>query len=140
MCSAAVHQFLLTTAAAYLKGSFTTYECKARYRVGDQQAKQAAKYSFQYIKYVKRTTTIQGEPYDSRGLLKTKIDNKGNLTTYSYNSRDLEVSRTEASGRPRARTITTTGTRRCFCQSGSPSPTELPPTTTTTKGGNSAEC
>jgi YD repeat-containing protein len=78
-----------------------------------------AKYSFQYIKGVRRITSIQGEPsancpnsnasftYDSNGLLKTKTDNKGVLTTYSYNSRGLEISRTEASGTAQARTITT---------------------------------
>jgi YD repeat-containing protein len=78
-----------------------------------------AKYSFQYIKGVRRITSIQGEPsancpnsnssftYDSNGLLKTKTDNKGVLTTYTYNTRGLEISRTEASGTPQARTITT---------------------------------
>jgi YD repeat-containing protein len=78
-----------------------------------------AKYSFQYIKGVNRITAIEGEPspncpnsnstftYDDRGLLKTKTDNKGNLTTYTYNDRGLEISRTEASGTPQARTITT---------------------------------
>ena len=79
-----------------------------------------AKYSFEYIKGVRRITSIQGEPspncpnsnssftYDSRGLLKTKTDNKGILTTYDYNDRGLEVSRTEAAGTPQARTTTTT--------------------------------
>jgi len=79
-----------------------------------------AKYSFQYIKGVRRITAISGEPssncpssnstftYDDRGLLKTKTDNKGNLITYDYNIRGLEVSRTEASGTPQARTIATT--------------------------------
>jgi YD repeat-containing protein len=78
-----------------------------------------ANYSFQYIKGVMRITSIQGEPsvncpnsnssftYDSNGQLKTKIDNKGVLTTYDYNTRGLEISRTEASGTPQARTITT---------------------------------
>ena len=77
-------------------------------------------YSLQYIKGVRRITTIDGEPspncpssnsaftYDEHGLLKTKTDNKGNRTTYEYNSRGLEVSRTEASGTPQARTIATT--------------------------------
>ncbi|SIR04075.1 YD repeat-containing protein, partial [Aquipseudomonas alcaligenes] len=75
-----------------------------------------AKYSFQYIKGVRRITSIQGEPsancpnsnssftYDSNGLLKTKTDNKGVLTTYTYNARGLEISRTEASGTAQART------------------------------------
>jgi YD repeat-containing protein len=78
-----------------------------------------AKYSFQYIKGVRRITSIQGEPsancpnsnstftYDNNGLLKTKTDNKGVLTTYTYNARGLEISRTEASGTQQARTITT---------------------------------
>lgn len=79
-----------------------------------------AKYNFQYIKGVRHITVIDGEPspncpssnsiftYDERGLLKTKTDNKGNLTTYDYNTRGLEISRTEASGTPQARTIATT--------------------------------
>lgn len=79
-----------------------------------------AKYRFQAIEGVKRISAIEGQPsancpnsnssftYDERGLLKTKTDNKGNLTTFDYNERGLEVSRTEASGTPQARTITTT--------------------------------
>ncbi|MFI8579670.1 DUF6531 domain-containing protein [Ectopseudomonas khazarica] len=78
-----------------------------------------AKYSLQTIRGVRRITAIDGEPspncpnsnstftYDDRGLLKTKTDNKGNVTTYDYNERGLETSRTEASGTPQARTITT---------------------------------
>lgn len=78
-----------------------------------------ATYRFQQIGGVKRITAIEGEPsancpnsnstftYDERGLLKTKTDNKGHLTTYAYNERGLEVSRTEASGTPQARTIST---------------------------------
>ena len=78
-----------------------------------------ANYSFQYINGVRRITAIDGEPspncpssnstftYDDLGLLKTKIDNKGIVTTYDYNDRGLEVSRTEASGMEQARTVTT---------------------------------
>lgn len=76
-------------------------------------------YRFQIFHDVKRVTAIEGEPstncpfsnstftYDAKGLLKTKIDAKGNLTTYDYNNRGLEVSRTEASGTLQARTTTT---------------------------------
>jgi YD repeat-containing protein len=46
--------------------------------------------------------------YDARGLLKTKTDNKGFVTSYDYNDRGLEISRTEATGTPQARTTTTT--------------------------------
>ncbi|MCG6538894.1 DUF6531 domain-containing protein [Pseudomonas sp. KSR10] len=78
-----------------------------------------AKYSFQTIRGARRIVAIKGEPssncpssnsaftYDDGGLLKTKTDNKGNVTTYDYNERGLEVSRTEAAGTPEARTITT---------------------------------
>lgn len=78
-----------------------------------------ANYSFHVIEGVKRISAIEGQPsancpnsnstftYDERGLLKTKTDNKGHLTTYAYNDRGLEVSRTEAVGTPQARTITT---------------------------------
>jgi YD repeat-containing protein len=76
-------------------------------------------YQFQTILGVKRIIAIKGEPsancpnsnstftYDDRGLLKTKTDNKGNLTTYDYNTRGLETSRTEAAGTSQARTIIT---------------------------------
>ena len=76
-------------------------------------------YRFVTIDGVKRVSAIEGEAlgncpmsnstftYDERGLLKTKTDNKGNLTIYDYNARGLEISRTEASGTPQARTITT---------------------------------
>lgn len=76
-------------------------------------------YLFQAIRGIKRITAIKGEPsancpdsnstftYDDRGLLKTKTSNKGHLTTYDYNERGLEVSRTEAAGTAQARTITT---------------------------------
>jgi len=80
----------------------------------------ATTYRFQVIQGVKHISAIEGEPsancpssnsvftYDSRGLLKTKTDNRGILTTYDYNERGLEISRTEAAGTPQARTITTT--------------------------------
>jgi YD repeat-containing protein len=76
-------------------------------------------YRFVTIDGVKRVSAIEGEAlgscpmsnstftYDERGLLKTKTDNKGHLTTYDYNTRGLEVSRTEAAGTPQARTVTT---------------------------------
>ncbi|MFZ3183911.1 MAG: RHS repeat protein, partial [Pseudomonas sp.] len=77
-------------------------------------------YRFITIDGVKRVSAIEGEAlgscpmsnstftYDARGLLKTKTDNKGFITTYDYNARGLEISRTEASGTPQARTTTTT--------------------------------
>lgn len=76
-------------------------------------------YTFDFIQGIKRITAIDGEPtpscpssnstftYDERGLLKTQIDNKGNITTYIYNDRNLESSRTQASGTPQARTTST---------------------------------
>jgi YD repeat-containing protein len=79
-----------------------------------------ATYRFVTIDGVKRVSAIEGEAlgscpmsnstftYDARGLLKTKTDNKGFVTTYDYNTRGLEITRTEASGTPQARTTTTT--------------------------------
>lgn len=78
-----------------------------------------AVYRFRLIDGVKYISAIEGEPtpncpasnsrfgYDASGLLTTKTDAKGNLTSYTYNSRRLEISRTEAWGTPQARTITT---------------------------------
>ena len=80
---------------------------------------QQSTYQFEIYQGIKRITAIEGHPsancpnsnstftYDERGLLKTKTDNNGNLTTYDYNTRGLEVSRIEAAGTPQARTITT---------------------------------
>lgn len=76
-------------------------------------------YKFKVIKGENYITSIEGEAspncsysnsefvYDDNGLLKTRKDANGNLTTYEYNDRGLEISRTEASGTPQARTITT---------------------------------
>ena len=76
-------------------------------------------YSFQTVAGAKRVTSLAGVAsancpgsnstftYDNRGLIKTRTDNKGNVTTYDYNARGLEISRTEASGTPQARTVTT---------------------------------
>src|SRR5690606_10002099 len=46
--------------------------------------------------------------YDSSGRVASRTDFKGVITTYSYDSRNLEVSRTEAYGTAKARTVTTT--------------------------------
>jgi RHS repeat-associated protein len=50
----------------------------------------------------------QQTSYDSNGNVLQRTDFAGNVTTYSFSSpRNLEASRTEAYGTPRARTITT---------------------------------
>ncbi|QHF11179.1 RHS repeat protein [Pseudomonas syringae UB303] len=76
-------------------------------------------YQYQQIGGIKRVTSIQGEPsancpasnssytYNDRGLVLTKTDAKGLITTYEYNDRGLEISRTEASGTTLARITTT---------------------------------
>ncbi|BBP82911.1 hypothetical protein PHLH8_25530 [Pseudomonas sp. Pc102] len=76
-------------------------------------------YRFQTIQGIRRIIAIEGEPsancpnsnstftYDDRGLVKTRTDNKGNVTRFDYNERGLEVSRTEAYGTPQARTVVT---------------------------------
>jgi YD repeat-containing protein len=78
-----------------------------------------AKYKFREINGLKRIASIEGEPsancpnsnsfysYNNRGQLISKTDNKGYRTTYVYDTRGLESSRTEAAGTPQARTITT---------------------------------
>ena len=45
--------------------------------------------------------------YDTNGFMASKTDWKGNTTTYIHNDKGQELSRTEASGTPQARTITT---------------------------------
>ncbi|MFU4669323.1 DUF6531 domain-containing protein [Pseudomonas aeruginosa] len=86
--------------------------------VTNEYGKQAT-YRFQVIQGIKRIVAIEGEPspncpssnstftYDDQGLLTSKRDNNGNLTTYQYNARGLETTRTEAAGTAQARTITT---------------------------------
>jgi YD repeat-containing protein len=49
----------------------------------------------------------QAYTYDANGFMASKTDWKGSVTTYTHNDRGLETSRTEASGTPQARTITT---------------------------------
>lgn len=95
-----------------------TYNADGSTTVTNEYGKKAT-YRFQVIQGEKLVTAIEGEAtpncpysnsaftYDANGLLKTKTDAKGNLTTYDYNTRGLETSRTEASGTPQARTIAT---------------------------------
>ncbi|KPW53929.1 YD repeat protein [Pseudomonas syringae pv. philadelphi] len=76
-------------------------------------------YRYEIISGVKRLVEVKGEPtpdcpasnssytYNDRGLVLTKTDAKGLITTYVYNDRGLEISRTEASGTTLARTTTT---------------------------------
>jgi YD repeat-containing protein len=45
--------------------------------------------------------------YDANGFMASKTDWNNNITTYTHNDRGQELSRTEASGTPQARTITT---------------------------------
>jgi RHS repeat-associated protein len=49
-----------------------------------------------------------GQAFDTNGNVSSQTDFNGATTTYTYNlSRNIETSRTEASGTPQARTITT---------------------------------
>lgn len=53
-------------------------------------------------------TVTASKTYDANGNVASKTDFNGNVTTYSYDlSRNLEISRTEASGTANARTTTT---------------------------------
>jgi YD repeat-containing protein len=51
---------------------------------------------------------IQAYTYDSDGFVASKTDWNGNTTTYTRDNQGRELTRTEASGTPQARTITTT--------------------------------
>ena len=54
-------------------------------------------------------TSGSSRNYDANGNLASGTDYRGTLTTYVFDAaRNLETSRTEASGTPQARTITTT--------------------------------
>jgi uncharacterized protein RhaS with RHS repeats len=76
-------------------------------------------YQFKTILGVKRITSIVGEPsancpganstfeYDAKGLVIRKVDGKGIVTLYTYDSYGRENIRTEAAGTPQERKITT---------------------------------
>lgn len=76
-------------------------------------------YNFSVINNVSRVVAVEGHAttsceganqnytYTPEGWIESKTDWKGNTTTYSYNTFGQEISRTEASGTPEARTITT---------------------------------
>ncbi len=76
-------------------------------------------YRYTTLHDVKKVTQVEGHQsanclaansnytYYPSGLLETKTDWQGNTTSYQYNTRNLEISRTEAVGTPQERTITT---------------------------------
>lgn len=89
-----------------------------RVRVTNPLGKQAI-YHYQTVGQRRLITRVDGEAsaycaaasrevhYDAQGLVLSRTNWSGNVTTYSYNARGLEISRTEAAGTPEARTITT---------------------------------
>ncbi len=76
-------------------------------------------YHFTTIYGVRKVIQVEGHPspncaaanknytYDTNGFVASKTDWKGNTTTYVRNSKGQELSLTEATGTPQARTITT---------------------------------
>ncbi len=76
-------------------------------------------YKYVEIDGVKRLSELVGEPspncpasnskysYDENGRLRYRVDAKGLVTTYEYNSQGLESKRIEAAGTPEQRIITT---------------------------------
>jgi YD repeat-containing protein len=71
------------------------------------------KYTFSVVNGVPKYTSIvegtltDSATWDSNGWPTTKVDRNGITTTYQYNARGLQTSRTEAYGTPSARTIAT---------------------------------
>lgn len=76
-------------------------------------------YTFALFNDVHKPVQVTGHPtalcaganrnysYTAEGRVASSTDWNGNTTTYQYNARGLEISRTEADGAPEARTITT---------------------------------
>ena len=76
-------------------------------------------YHFETLHGVKKVTKVEGHAtescaganqnytYDANGYIESKTDWQDNITTYVHDARGLESSRTEASGTPEERTITT---------------------------------
>jgi RHS repeat-associated protein len=83
-------------------GAARTYQFQTNltYNVDQSQTQPAASGS---------GTVTKSQTYDANGNVASETDYNGNMTTHVYDlTRNLETSRTEASGTPRARTITTT--------------------------------
>ncbi|WP_143518148.1 DUF6531 domain-containing protein, partial [Pseudomonas sp. PIC25] len=95
-----------------------TYHSDGKITVTNALEKQSV-YSFKLINGLNRLVSVDGVAslncvganraytYTPDGRLESKTDWKGHLTTYTYNDRGLEISRTEAAGTPQARTVTT---------------------------------
>lgn len=76
-------------------------------------------YRYDYIAGARRAIKVEGQPttncvganqnytYTPEGWVDSQTDWKGNKTTYTYNVKGQEVSRTEAFGSPEAKTIVT---------------------------------
>ncbi|TQV79448.1 RHS repeat protein [Exilibacterium tricleocarpae] len=76
-------------------------------------------YRFWAVQGVKKLAEVEGQPtsncvgdfrtftYDVRGFVSSKTDARGTITNYVRNTAGLELSRTEAVGKPEERTITT---------------------------------
>jgi YD repeat-containing protein len=77
-------------------------------------------YRYKAINNTRKLTSIEGVPstncpganksltYDANGFMASKTDFNGNVTNYSRDDQGRELSRTEATGTPQARTVTTT--------------------------------
>ncbi len=95
-----------------------TYNSDGTATLTDTLGKQT---TFHYTTVVdqKKISQVEGHPsancaganqaytYDANGFVSSKTDWNGNVTTYVHDTRGLEISRTEASGTPEAKTITT---------------------------------
>ncbi|WP_288131602.1 DUF6531 domain-containing protein [Microbulbifer sp.] len=76
-------------------------------------------YHYTDVDGVRRITSVDGEPsancaasnkgytYDANGFIASETDWEGNITTYTRDNLGRELTRTEASGTPEARTIIT---------------------------------
>lgn len=89
-----------------------TYNANGTRTVTDS-ANASRTYTFSTINGVPKYTSITDgtstshATWDTNGWPATTTDKNGNIATYQYNSRGLEISRIEAYGTARARTITT---------------------------------
>jgi YD repeat-containing protein len=80
----------------------------------------ATQYHYAALFGVRHVTTTVGGPcdacganaahftYDANGFVSSQTDFNGNITSYQRDAQGRELSRTEASGTPEARTVTTT--------------------------------
>ncbi len=109
----------LSERAGNVEATSVAYNTDGTVTVTNELSKQAI-YTFVTENGIRKVSSVDGQAttlcaattmastYDANGFVDTQTDNNGNITDFTYNSRGLVESKTEASGTSDARTTTTT--------------------------------